>query len=82
MGHCFSHLQLTDRRKIEYGLNRGDTPKQIAAELHVHVSTIYREIKRAVGSIWTAIHGLWKTAITRTERKKDTVKISRRKVRR
>lgn len=47
MGHCFSHLQLTDRRKIEYGLNRGDTPKQIAAELHVHVSTIYREIKRA-----------------------------------
>ena len=24
-----------------------DTPKQIAAELHVHVSTIYREIKRA-----------------------------------
>ena len=47
MGHCFSHLQLTDRRKIEYGLNRGDTPKQIAAELHVHVSTIYREIKRS-----------------------------------
>ena len=47
MGHCFSHLQITDRRKIEYGLNRGDTPKQIAAELHVHVSTIYREIKRA-----------------------------------
>lgn len=35
-----------------------------------------------VGSIWTAIHGLWKTAITRTEQKKDTVKISRRKVRR
>lgn len=29
-----------------------------------------------------AMQGLWKTAITRTERKKDTVKISRRKVRR
>ena len=40
MGHCFSHLQLTDRRKIEYGLNRGDTPKQIAAELHVHVLSL------------------------------------------
>ena len=40
------------------------------------------ESNAPVGSIWTAIHGLWKTAITRTERKKDTVKISRRKVRR
>ncbi len=83
MGHCFSHLQLTDRRKIEYGLNRGDTPKQIAAELHVHVSTIYREIKSVpVGSGWTVQHGLRKTDTTRTEQNGDTVKISRQKAHR
>lgn len=47
MGHVFSHLTKGDRYKIENALNMGHTPKEIAAELHVHISTIYREIKRA-----------------------------------
>ena len=47
MGHCFSHLSKTDRFQIEALLKAKQTPKQIAAILHVHISTIYREIKRA-----------------------------------
>lgn len=47
MGHVFSHLSKGDRYKIETALNMGHKPKEIAAELHVHISTIYREIKRA-----------------------------------
>lgn len=47
MGHVFSHLSKGDRYKLETALNMGHKPKEIAAELHVHISTIYREIKRA-----------------------------------
>ena len=47
MGHCFSHLTKTDRYKIEALLNNGHSAKEIAAEIHVHISTIYREVKRA-----------------------------------
>ena len=47
MGHCFSHLTKADRYKIEALLNNGHSAKEIAAEIHVHISTIYREIKRA-----------------------------------
>lgn len=47
MGHCFSHLSKTDRYKIEALLNQGHSKREIADELHVHISTIYREIKRA-----------------------------------
>ncbi len=47
MGHCFSHLSKTDRYKIEALLNNGHSAKEIAAEIHVHISTVYREIKRA-----------------------------------
>ena len=47
MGHCFSHLTKYDRYKLEAMLNMKCSKKQIAEELHVHVSTIYREIKRA-----------------------------------
>lgn len=47
MGHCFGHLTPTDRRTIEALLNAKRPIKEIAAEVHVHVSTIYREIKRA-----------------------------------
>ena len=46
MGHLFSHLKKHDRYKIENALYMGHTPKEIAEELHVHVSTIYREVKR------------------------------------
>ena len=51
MGHCFSHLQLTDRRKIEYGLNRGDTPKQIAAELQIAEGTVKSRLHYAVRAL-------------------------------
>ena len=47
MGHCFSHLTKTDRYRLEDALLDGKKPKEIAERLHVHVSTIYREIKRA-----------------------------------
>ena len=46
MGHVFSHLSKTDRYKIEALLNQGHTKREIADELHVHISTIYREIKK------------------------------------
>ena len=47
MGHCFSHLSKTDRFQIEALLRANQTPKQIADIIHVHISTIYREVKRA-----------------------------------
>lgn len=47
MGHYFSHLSKSDRFKIEALLNNGHSAKEIAAEIHVHISTVYREIKRA-----------------------------------
>ena len=59
MGHVFSHLSKTDRYKIEALLNQGHTKREIADELHVHISTIYREIKRARQMallIYTATH--------------------------
>ena len=46
MGHHYSHLTLTDRRTIERMLNLGISKAKIAEALHVHPSTIYREIKR------------------------------------
>ena len=47
MGHFFSHLTKTDRYKLEAALLAGEKPQAIANRLHVHVSTIYREKKRA-----------------------------------
>lgn len=47
MGHCFSHLTLTDRRVLESLLLNKVKPGKIADILHVHLSTIYREKKRA-----------------------------------
>ncbi|WP_322204641.1 helix-turn-helix domain-containing protein, partial [Acutalibacter intestini] len=47
MGHYFSHLTKTDRYKLEAALLAGEKPQVIADRLHVHVSTIYREKKRA-----------------------------------
>lgn len=47
MGHHHSHLTKTDRYKIEALLNRNVQVKEIAEEIGVHISTIYREIKRA-----------------------------------
>ncbi len=47
MGHCFSHLTKADRFRIEALLKAKQTPRTIADILHVHISTVYREIKRA-----------------------------------
>ncbi|MBR1584489.1 MAG: IS30 family transposase [Clostridia bacterium] len=47
MGHCFSHLSKTDRYTIEALLRAKHKPQEIADIIHVNVSTIYREIKRA-----------------------------------
>lgn len=47
MGHCFSLLSKTDRYTIEALLRAKHTPQEIADIIHVHVSTIYREKKRA-----------------------------------
>ena len=47
MGHHHSHLTMTDRRVSEKMLNVGRPKAEIAEAIHVHISTIYREIKRA-----------------------------------
>jgi IS30 family transposase len=43
----YKHLSYTDRLKIESGLKMNMPIKQIAVELGVHISTVYREVKRA-----------------------------------
>ena len=82
MGHVFSHLSKMDRYKIEALLNKGISKQEVADELHVHVSTIYREIKRAR---WQYLDG--DTWITEDRynpdgRKSDTAKTSPQKARR
>lgn len=47
MGHKFCHLTKTDRYRIEALIRAKQKPRQIAQQLHVHASTIYRELKRA-----------------------------------
>jgi len=42
----FKHLTKTDRLRIEKWLKQKMKPKEIAGKLRVHVSTIYRELKR------------------------------------
>ena len=79
MGHCFSHLTKADRYKIEALLNNGHSAKEIAAEIHVHISTIYREVKRARTVIRI---GRKKKGTIRTKRTGDTVKTFRQKARR
>lgn len=46
MGKLFKHLSQNDRIKMETMLNSGHKVVEIAEYLHVHRSTIYREIKR------------------------------------
>lgn len=48
MARRFTHLKWKDRLKIESMLKDGFKPQQIADALHVHNSTIYREIKRGL----------------------------------
>ena len=42
----FKHLTFHDRLKIEAMDNAGAKAKEIAEKLHVHISTIYRELER------------------------------------
>lgn len=42
----FKHLTKTDRLRIEQQLRDGKEPKEIAEQIGVHISTIYRELKR------------------------------------
>lgn len=46
MGRHWHQLTHTDRLRIEANLNVGRTPRYIADMLHVHISTVYREVKR------------------------------------
>lgn len=46
MGRRFKHLSKTDRLRIEAHHRDGRTPKEIAEIIGVHISTIYRELKR------------------------------------
>lgn len=46
MGKLFKHLSQNDRIKMETMLNSGHKVVEVAKYLHVHRSTIYREIKR------------------------------------
>ena len=47
MGEHFSHLTKTKRIQLDAFVRAGMKPAQIAIELGVHRSTIYRELKRA-----------------------------------
>lgn len=42
----FKHLSPTDRIRIEEKIKAKKTPREIADEIGVHISTIYRELKR------------------------------------
>lgn len=40
------HMTLTDRRMLEEKYNQGTAVRQIAEELELNLSTIYKELKR------------------------------------
>lgn len=42
----FKHLTMTDRMRIERWMKEGMKPREVAAKLRVHISTVYRELKR------------------------------------
>ena len=42
----YKHLTMTARLRIEKWLKMGMKPREVADKLRVHVSTIYRELKR------------------------------------
>lgn len=56
----FKHLSRSDRLRIEKWLREGYKPREIADKLRVHISTIYRELKRGEyerldGSTWEMV---------------------------
>lgn len=48
MGTCYNHLTFTDRLQIEAWQKAKIKPAEMAEMLGVHLSTIYRELKRGV----------------------------------
>lgn len=48
MGEKYKHLSVSDRVKMETMLNTGHKVVEIAEYLHVHRSTVYREIQRGL----------------------------------
>lgn len=53
----FKHLTKNDRLRIEKWMRQGMKPKEIAEKMRVHISTVYRELKRGQyerldGSTW------------------------------
>lgn len=68
----YKHLTMTDRLRIEKWLKMGMKPREVADKLRVHVSTIYRELKR--GAYDRLDGGTWevKTAYSRTLPRRNT----------
>ena len=44
----YRHLTHTDRIRLETLFSKGYSPKEIAAQLKIHISTVYRELKRGL----------------------------------
>lgn len=42
----YKKLTYSDRKKIEIMVKDGATPKELAKETEVHITTIYRELER------------------------------------
>lgn len=45
----YKRLLIEDRKRIEQLLDEGKKPKEIAAEIGVHLTTIYNELRRCPG---------------------------------
>lgn len=65
----FKHLTKNDRLRMERWLNKGMKPREIADKLRVHISTVYRELKRGEyerldGDTWEMV-----TAYSRTSQR-------------
>lgn len=42
----YRYIGYADRKKIEVMWMNGNSPKEIAASIHVHLATVYGELKR------------------------------------
>ena len=58
MGKSYHHLTWEQRLKIEALNSAGIKPTQIAKQLGVHHSTVYRELSR--GKTWKRRSSVWK----------------------
>ena len=65
----YKHLTMTDRLRIEKWLKMGMKPREVADKLRVHVSTIYRELKRGA---YDRLDGRSKPRTARTLPRRNT----------